>query len=131
MGERRGQGPDPCYAREFDARILERGPDFVVLDQTLFYAEGGGQPDDTGTLRWEGGEARVLRVTREKGVVKHHVDRMPAAEKIHGVADWDRRPKPMRGATPPPTPSAPAVRPHPARARPHQDPLDLTPPGVH
>src|SRR2546430_10120467 len=44
MEERRGQDPDPCYAREFDARILERGPDFVVLDQTLFYAEGGGQP---------------------------------------------------------------------------------------
>src|SRR5881409_3822094 len=65
--------------------------DFVVLDQTLFYAEGGGQPDDTGTLRWEAGEARVVRVTKEKGVVKHHVDRMPAAEKIHGVVDWDRR----------------------------------------
>src|SRR6266581_1444420 len=51
MEERRGQDPDPNYAREFDARIVERGPDFVVLDQTLFYAEGGGQPDDTGSLR--------------------------------------------------------------------------------
>ncbi len=96
MEERRGQDPDPCYAREFDARILERGPDFVVLDQTLFYAEGGGQPNDTGALRWEGGEAHVLRVTKEKGVVKHHVDRMPAAEEVHGVVDWDRRYKHMR-----------------------------------
>src|SRR5437867_4765924 len=96
MEERRGQEPDPCYAREFDARILERGTDFVVLDQTLFYAEGGGQPDDTGTLRWEGGEARVLRVTKEKGVVKHHVDRMPAAEEVHGAVEWDRRYKHMR-----------------------------------
>src|SRR2546426_513288 len=99
MEERRGQDPDPCYAREFDARILERGPDFVVLDQTLFYAEGGGQPDDTGTLRWEGGEARILRVTKEKGVVKHHVDRMPAAEEVHGVVDWDRRDKKKRVGT--------------------------------
>src|SRR5947209_6265517 len=96
MEERRGQEPDPCYAREFDARILERGPDFVVLDQTLFYAEGGGQPDDTGTLRWKDGEARVLRVTKEKGVVKHHVDRMPSADGVHGVIDWDRRYKHMR-----------------------------------
>src|SRR5213593_4167533 len=102
MEERRGQDPDPCYAREFDARILERGPDFVVLDQTLFYAEGGGQPDDTGTLRWEGGEARVLRVTKEKGVVKHHVDRMPAAEEVHGVIDWDRDTSTC-GCTPPNT----------------------------
>jgi misacylated tRNA(Ala) deacylase len=96
MEERRGQDPDPCYAREFDARILERGPDFVVLDQTLLYAEGGGQPYDTGVLRWNGGEARILRVTKEKGVIKHFLDRMPGAESIHGVVDWDRRYKHMR-----------------------------------
>ena len=96
MEERRGQDPDPCYAREFDARIVERGPDFVVLDQTLFYAEGGGQPDDTGSLQWTDGEARVLRVTKEKGIIKHHVDRMPSADSVHGVIDWDRRYKHMR-----------------------------------
>ena len=96
MEERTGQDPDPNYAREFDARIVERGPDFVVLDQTLFYAEGGGQPDDTGSLRWTDGEARVLRVTKEKGFVKHHVDRMPNADSVHGVIDWNRRYKHMR-----------------------------------
>jgi misacylated tRNA(Ala) deacylase len=96
MEERKGQEPDPCYAREFEARIVERGPDFVVLDQTLFYADGGGQPYDTGVLRWNEGEAHVLRVTKEKGVIKHFVDRMPAADSIHGVVDWDRRYKHMR-----------------------------------
>src|SRR2546428_6877066 len=101
MEERRGQDPDPCYAREFDARIVERGPDFVVLDQTLFYAEGGGQPDDTGSLRWTDGEARVLRVTKEKGIIKHHVDRMPSADSVHGVIDSDRRAKDRRQSHPP------------------------------
>ncbi|OGS51240.1 MAG: hypothetical protein A3K65_01200 [Euryarchaeota archaeon RBG_16_68_12] len=96
MEERKGQEPDPCYAREFDARILERGPDFVLLDQSLFYAEGGGQPTDTGVLRWEGGESRVLRVQKEKGELKHVVDRMPAADAVHGVLDWDRRYAHMR-----------------------------------
>ena len=96
MEERRGQEPDPCYAREFGARILERGPDFVVLDQTLFYAEGGGQPYDTGRLRWVGGESSVQRVTKEKGVIKHYVDRMPAASEVHGELDWNRRYKHMR-----------------------------------
>jgi misacylated tRNA(Ala) deacylase len=96
MEERRGQEPDPCYAREFDGRIVERGPDHVVLDTTLFYAEGGGQPYDTGTLQWSGGEAKVLRVTKEKGVVKHFVDRMPPVDAIHGVVDWERRYKHMR-----------------------------------
>ncbi|HLE54880.1 MAG TPA: alanyl-tRNA editing protein [Thermoplasmata archaeon] len=96
MEERKGQEPDPCYLQEFDATILERGPDFVILDQTLFYAEGGGQPDDHGLLQWPGGEAKVLRVTKEKGVVKHHVDRMPEADAVHGIVDWDRRYKHMR-----------------------------------
>src|SRR3989304_2710668 len=71
MEERKGQEPDPCYLREFNARVVERGPDFVVLDQTAFYAEGGGQPYDTGLLRWDDEEARILRVTKEKGVVRH------------------------------------------------------------
>src|SRR2546425_5171108 len=57
-------------AREFDARILERGPDFLVLDQTLFYPERGAQRDDTGTLRWNDGRARVPRVTKETGAIK-------------------------------------------------------------
>jgi len=96
MEERRGQEPDPCYLREFDARILERGPDFVVLDQTAFYAEGGGQPTDTGILRWPGGEAKVLKVLKEKGIIKHYVDRVPPGDEVHGVLDWDRRYKHMR-----------------------------------
>lgn len=96
MEERRGQEPDPCYLREFDAKILERGPDFVVLDQTAFYAEGGGQPYDTGALRWPGGDSKVLRVTKEKGVVRHIVDRMPAADVVQGIVDWDRRYAHMR-----------------------------------
>ena len=96
MEERRGQEPDPNYLREFGAAVLERGPDFVVLDQTAFYAEGGGQPWDTGVLRWAGGEAKVRKVTKEKGVIRHFLDRMPDADEVHGVVDWDRRYAHMR-----------------------------------
>jgi len=96
MEERRGQEPDPCYLREFDARVTDRGPDHVVLDATAFYAEGGGQPYDTGTLRWAGGESKVLRVVKEKGVIKHVVDPIPPADEVHGIVDWDRRYSLMR-----------------------------------
>lgn len=96
MEERKGQEPDPCYVTEFDAHVMERGPDFVILDRTTFYAEGGGQPYDTGTLRWAGDEAKVLKVLKEKGTIKHVVDRMPDADDVHGVIDWDRRYKHMR-----------------------------------
>ena len=96
MEERRGQDPDPCYLREFDAQVIERGPDHIVLDRTAFYAEGGGQPYDTGILRWAGGEAKVLRVQKEKGVIRHIVDRMPLEDAVHGVVDWERRYAHMR-----------------------------------
>lgn len=96
MDERRGQEPDPCYLKDFDARIVERGPDFVVLDATAFYAEGGGQPTDTGILRWPAGEAKVLRVQKEKGVLRHYVDRVPEADEVHGFVDWERRYAHMR-----------------------------------
>jgi misacylated tRNA(Ala) deacylase len=96
MEERRGQDPDPNYLREFDARITERGPDHVILDRTIFYAEGGGQPWDTGVLRWAGGEAKVHKVTKEKGVIRHFVDAMPPQDEVHGVVDWDRRYAHMR-----------------------------------
>jgi len=87
---------DACYLREFDAETVERGGDFVVLNRTAFYAEGGGQPWDTGALRWDGGVSKVLKVTKEKGVIRHFVDRMPSPEIVHGVLDWDRRYAHMR-----------------------------------
>lgn len=96
MEERRGQEPDPCYLREFDARVVERGPDYVVLDATAFYAEGGGQPSDSGALTWPGGASTVLRVIKEKGVIRHVVDRMPTADNVHGTINWDRRYRHMR-----------------------------------
>ena len=87
---------EACYVRAFDGRIVERGADFVVLDRSLFYAEGGGQPCDTGVLQWEGGASRIHRVSKEKGVVKHFVDRMPEGDAVRGVVDWDRRYAHMR-----------------------------------
>lgn len=87
---------EACYLREFDGRIVERGPDHVVLDRTLFYAEGGGQPWDMGLLRWDGGEAKVHKVTKEKGVIKHFVETMPEKDDVHGEVDWVRRYAHMR-----------------------------------
>jgi alanyl-tRNA synthetase len=40
------------------------GRALVKLEESPFYAEGGGQVADSGTLRWDGGEARVLDVYR-------------------------------------------------------------------
>jgi misacylated tRNA(Ala) deacylase len=80
------------YIREFDAKVLERGFDYVVLDRTAFYPLGGGQPSDTGRLVWPEGEAQVREVTKKEGV-KHHLVQNPelVPEAVRGVLEWDRR----------------------------------------
>ncbi|MDH3365784.1 MAG: alanyl-tRNA editing protein [Thermoplasmata archaeon] len=85
------------YIREFEARVIDRGFDYVVLDRTAFYAVGGGQPSDTGTLSWADGRAEVREVTK-KGQVKHHLVQNPdiVPEGVRGVLDWDRRHAHMR-----------------------------------
>jgi len=81
------------YLREFDARVVEAESDAVVLDGTAFYPTGGGQPNDTGQIRWSGGEAQVLDVSKKTGTVLHKLRGAtpPEGIAVHGSVDWDRR----------------------------------------
>ncbi len=85
------------YIREWDARVIKRKKDYVVLDASAFYPEGGGQPSDRGTLEWEGGSIPVGHVLK-KGIVKHVVDGDPNSvpDQVRGVLDWDLRYAHMR-----------------------------------
>jgi misacylated tRNA(Ala) deacylase len=79
------------YIKDFDARIVDHGEDYVVLDKTAFYAEAGGQPTDKGILRWSGGESAVRKVKKDKGTVKHFVNSIPGIQDVHAELDWERR----------------------------------------
>ena len=84
---------DP-YMRSFNARVLKViDGRYVVLDQTAFYAEGGGQPADTGVLRYAGGEVKVVDVQRVGHVIVHVVEGQPPPEgaEVAGEIDWERR----------------------------------------
>ena len=85
------------YIREWDARVIKRKGDYVLLDRSAFYPEGGGQPTDLGRLVWDGGSVGVTHV-RKKGVVKHIIDGDPHSvpDDVGGVLDWDRRHAHMR-----------------------------------
>jgi len=48
------------YLKEFDAKIVERGDDFVVLDRTAFFPRASGLEGDTGRIIAETGEYRVI-----------------------------------------------------------------------
>ena len=42
---------DGNYVKEFDAKVVKKKNDYVVLNRSAFYPLGGGQPSDTG-LFW-------------------------------------------------------------------------------
>ncbi len=86
---------DPTL-REFPATVLScesAGEAWkVVLDQTAFYPEGGGQPADHGVLKTAGGEIAVTDVHEKNGAVVHTCA-APAepGTVVTGVLDWARR----------------------------------------
>jgi misacylated tRNA(Ala) deacylase len=65
--------PDADGVTEFEATVTEATEEYVVLDGTYFYPEGGGQPADRGRLAWPDGEARVVDVRKSHGDVRHAV----------------------------------------------------------
>jgi misacylated tRNA(Ala) deacylase len=86
-----------AYAREVDATVTAVDGDRVALDRTIFYATGGGQPHDTGTLAG----VPVLDVRKEGDQVWHTLGgAVPAVgAQVHGEIDWDRRHALMRTHT--------------------------------
>lgn len=90
-----------AYLKEFDAVVRELRDGAVVLDRTAFYATGGGQPNDTGVLRWAEGECRVVDVKKGGGDVLHVVEGTSpgVGTVVHGTIDWERRYALMRHHT--------------------------------
>lgn len=83
---------EDVYKKEFTAKVLEcrqgkKGYE-VILDQTAFYPEGGGQPGDTGSL----GEAAVTDVHEKNGELIHYTDRaLEPGMEVQGQINWARR----------------------------------------
>jgi alanyl-tRNA synthetase len=89
---------------EFEAVVLdvfERDSGYdVVLDQTMFYPEGGGQPADHGTLSSDDVTVEVQDVQVRDGVVLHRTDDDPGkGEFVRGQLDAERRRRLMRHHT--------------------------------
>ncbi len=84
-----------AYARAMVAKVVETETDDgrVLLDRTVFYPGGGGQPPDTGAL-WIGEDRlEVVRVTADRDGVWHWIEGpLPArGTDLRGELDWDRR----------------------------------------
>ncbi|MFW6141098.1 MAG: alanine--tRNA ligase [Candidatus Saliniplasma sp.] len=83
---------DDEKADVFDAVVIYSDEGEVILDQTLFYPEGGGQPSDKGTISTEESTIPVKHVRREGDLVVHEVDGdIPKGEVVRGKIDMRRR----------------------------------------
>ncbi len=92
---------EEAYRTECTARVESVTEQGVILDATVCYPQGGGQPGDSGVLRWNGGEARVVDTCHgDDGAIVHVLadgSAMPAAgTEVTAIIDFDRRHRLMR-----------------------------------
>lgn len=86
--------------KTFEATVLSCEPGDgvfnVVLDQTAFFPEGGGQPADTGTLN---GVAVLDVQETPRGIVHYTAGELAAGVKVQGEIDWQKRFRRMQNHT--------------------------------
>ena len=82
---------EDAYRREFEANVVDRfrfeGKPAVILDQTCFYPESGGQPSDRGFI--EG--VAVIHVFEDGDRIVHVLEKSVAGDRVRGGIDWPRR----------------------------------------
>jgi len=91
------------YLKQCEATVVSAGPEGIVLDRTIFYPTGGGQPGDSGTLTLADGRSIRIADTRkgETGIL--HIPENPETASalapgapVTAVLDWARRHRHMR-----------------------------------
>lgn len=92
-----------AYEKTMEAEVVRTDVDDnrVLLNRTVFYPGGGGQPHDLGEL-WVGDDRlQIVRVTADRDGVWHWLEGgLPAAgTRVRGELDWERRYKLMRTHT--------------------------------
>ena len=87
-----------AYLQRFEARVVDLDGREAVLDRTVFYPGGGGQPADKGTLGIGPVRASVVDARREGGGIVHVLDTaIPGTVgELNGELDWERRYAHMR-----------------------------------
>lgn len=91
------------YAQTMSATVVRNDADDnrVLLNRTVFYPGGGGQPHDLGTLSIGDDKLAVVRVNQDSDGVWHWLEGgLPSAgTQVEGALDWERRYRLMRTHT--------------------------------
>jgi misacylated tRNA(Ala) deacylase len=93
---------DDAYLRRCETTVVAADERGIRLGATVFYPAGGGQPGDTGVLRFAGGEVAIADTVKGEGTDEViHVPAPGAGLPASGTAvvaeiDWERRHRHMR-----------------------------------
>ncbi len=90
---------DDQTLREWDAVVLDSGPDGIVLDRSAFYPGGGGQPPDHGVLLWGGVQTRIAGARKgdDLYLIPAEPDPLPPpGTAVRGAVEDERRTALMR-----------------------------------
>jgi misacylated tRNA(Ala) deacylase len=90
-----------AYIKELDSKIIEVNEDHIVLDKTIFFPGGGGQPNDLGSIFIDNQELKVEKVSWKDGKIAHFINHndLKVGDLIKSKIDWERRFKLMRTHT--------------------------------
>ncbi len=87
-----------AYLKDCSAEITSITDHGIVLDQSVFYCTGGGQPGDSGILKIRGDSVKITNTIRDKesGEVIHMLEKntpgsLEVGMQVHVEIDWDRR----------------------------------------
>ena len=93
---------EDAYIRECNATVTAVQEHGILLDRSVFYPIGGGQPGDSGWLRLDDGtDLQVLDTSKTStGQIVHHIvqrtDSVAVGTKLRAIIDWERRHRLMR-----------------------------------
>ena len=90
---------DDQTLREWDAVVLDSGPDGIVLDRSAFYPGGGGQAPDEGVLLWGGVQTRIAGARKgdDLYLIPAEGDPLPPpGTAVRGAVEDERRTALMR-----------------------------------
>ena len=96
---------DDAYLRDGEALVVGHTPEGgVILDQSIFYATGGGQPGDSGMMMWSGNHLPIATCVKVKGREDVQLALVPAepaqlplvGTQVSLSLDWERRHSHMR-----------------------------------